>query len=170
MLHLCLYQPQIPGNTGNIGRLCAGFDAHLHIIGPCLFDFSDARLRRAGLDYWPHLTWTLHPDPEDFLRWLGDRQPWLITKFGRQCYTEAGYAEEDVIILGNEVRGIPLEWHHRWPDRTLHIPILGKIRAFNLANCASMVVGHARWRTGRFTGWVPPPLPDGPVNASQDPA
>ena len=158
-MHLALYQPQVPPNTGNIGRLCVGMDCQLHIIGPCAFDFSDKALRRAGLDYWPHLNWTLYPGPAEFLAWLGDRTPWLVTKFGKHLFSEAAYVEDDVIILGNEVRGLPQEWHDRWTDTTVHIPIIGPIRAFNLANAAAMVLSQARLRTGRFAGYAPPPLP-----------
>lgn len=149
-MHVALYQPQVPPNTGNIGRLCVGMQAELHIIGPCAFDFSDKSLRRAGLDYWPHLTWHLYDDPAAFLTWLGDRQPWLVTKFGHARFDQAPYAEDDVIILGNEVRGLPQEWHDRWPQRTLRIPILGPIRAYNLANAAAMVLAQARSRIGTF--------------------
>ena len=95
-MHLALYQPQVPGNTGNIGRLCVGMGATLEIIGPCAFDFSDKALRRAGLDYWPHLTWTLHPSPDAFLTWLGDRQPWLVSKFGALRFDQAPYHSDDV--------------------------------------------------------------------------
>lgn len=153
---VALYQPQVPPNTGNIGRLCVGMRCELRIIGPCAFDFSDKALRRAGLDYWPHLRWHLHPDPDDFLAWLGDRRPWLVTKFGALRFDQAPYAEDDVILLGNEVRGLPDAWHERWSDRCLHIPILGPIRAFNLANAAAMVVAHARIATGAFDGYEPP--------------
>lgn len=158
-MHLALYQPQIPGNTGNIGRLCVGMACPLHIIGPCAFDFSERAVRRAGLDYWPHLELVRHEGPDEFLAWLGDRRPWLVTKFGHHLYTEAPYAADDVIILGNEVRGLPDAWHKRWHDTTVHIPILGPVRSYNLANSASMVLAHARMRTGAFAGYAPPALP-----------
>lgn len=157
-MFLALYQPQVPPNTGNIGRLCVGMGVELHIIGPCAFDFSDKALRRAGLDYWPHLVWTLHPTPLDFLAWLGNRQPWLVTKFGVQRFDQAPYASDDVILLGNEVRGLPEDWHARWPARTVHIPILGPIRAYNLANAAAMVLSQARLATGAFAGYQPPSM------------
>jgi len=158
-MFLALYQPQVPPNTGNIGRLCVGMGVELHIIGPCAFDFSDKTLRRAGLDYWPYLTWTLHPTPDEFLAWLGDRQPWLISKFGTYRFDKAPYHSDDIIILGNEVRGLPDEWHERWPERTVHIPILGPIRAYNLANAAAMVLSQARLATGAFTEYRIPPKP-----------
>lgn len=158
-MHLALYQPQIPGNTGNIGRLCVGMRAHLHIVGPCAFDFSEKALRRAGLDYWEHLQWTLHEGPDAFLAWLGERRPWLVTKHGRIRFDVPGYTEDDVIVLGNEVRGLPQEWRERWPDRGVHIPILGPIRAYNLANAAAIVLSHARIASGAFTGYAPPSAP-----------
>jgi tRNA (cytidine/uridine-2'-O-)-methyltransferase len=158
-MHCALYQPEIPPNTGNIGRLCVGMGIHLHLIGPCAFDLSDKALRRAGLDYWPHLAWTLHPDPDAFLTWLGQREPWLVTKFGHQLFTRAPYAGDDVIILGNEVRGLPESWRERWPERTLAIPISGQIRSYNLANAAAMVLSQAQAATGGFDSWRPGHLP-----------
>lgn len=159
-MHLALYQPQIPGNTGNIGRLCVGMDAMLHIIGPCAFDFSEKALRRAGLDYWPNLRWHLYPGPDEFLVWLGAREPWLVTKFGTQRFDRAAYESDAVLILGNEVRGLPDEWHGRWPERTVSIPILGPIRSYNLANAAAMVLAQARSRTDGFSAAKPVTRPD----------
>ena len=158
-MDLALYQPQIPGNTGNIGRLCVGMATHLHIIGPCAFDFSAKALRRAGLDYWPRLRWTLYGTPEDFLAWLGAREPWLVSKYGRMRFDQPAYDPAAVIILGNEVRGLPPAWHQRWRERTVHLPILGEIRSYNLANAAAMVLVHAQLRAGAFAGYQAPELP-----------
>jgi tRNA (cytidine/uridine-2'-O-)-methyltransferase len=157
-MQIALYQPQIPGNTGNIGRLCVGMEAELHIIGPCAFDFSDKAVRRAGLDYWPQLRWTLHDGPEAFLQWLGPRRPWLVSKFGAVRYDQAEYGADDCLIMGNEVRGLPREWHERWPDRSIHIPILGPIRAYNLSNATAMVLSCAKLKTGAFAHYTPPAL------------
>ncbi|NRA38722.1 MAG: tRNA (cytidine(34)-2'-O)-methyltransferase [Planctomycetes bacterium] len=142
-MHVALYHPSIPPNTGNIGRLCVGMDCELHIIGPCDFDFSDKSLRRAGLDYWPHLTWTLHDSDDAFLEWLGDRQPWLVSKFGNQQYFDVSYQQNDVLMLGNEVTGIPEKWHKKWPDRIVNIPIHGAVRSYNLSNAAAIILSHA---------------------------
>lgn len=149
-MHLALYEPEIPPNTGNIGRLCVGMGAELHIIGPCAFDFSDKALRRAGLDYWPHLTWHHHAQATDFLAWLGPRLPWLVTKFGARRFDQATYTADDVLILGNEVRGLPAAWHERWPQRGLMIPIRGPIRSYNQANAAAIVLAQASLQAGLF--------------------
>ena len=123
MIHVVLYQPAIPPNTGNVSRQCVGMRAHLHLIGPMKFEVSDNTVKRAGLDYWQHLHLTQHATGEDFLTWLGDRQPWLVTKFGVHRYDQPAYADEDILIFGNENTGLPLEWRERWKDRTIHIPI-----------------------------------------------
>lgn len=146
MLHVALYHPAIPQNTGNIGRLCVGMQAHLHIIEPTKFKISDSALKRAGLDYWPNLTLTIHESDLLFLEWLGERAPWLITKFGDSRFDEAAYREGDVLILGNENTGLPDEWHERWPERRIYLPMPGPIRSYNLANAAAIVLaqGHVQ--------------------------
>ena len=146
MLHIALYHPAIPQNTGNIGRLCVGMQAHLHIIEPAKFKISDSALKRAGLDYWPSLTLTIHENERLFLEWLGEREPWLITKFGGSRFDEAAYREGDVLMLGNENTGLPDEWHERWPERRIYVPMPGPIRSYNLANVAAIVLaqGHVQ--------------------------
>lgn len=145
-MHVALYQPQVPGNTGAIGRSCVGLGAELHLIGPCAFDLGEKALRRAGLDYWPHLVWTLHDGPDAFLAWLGDRRPWLVSKHGRRRYDHADYREDDVLVLGNEVRGLPPAWLEIWAERTVSIPIIGAVRSYNLACAATTVLAQARMR------------------------
>jgi tRNA (cytidine/uridine-2'-O-)-methyltransferase len=148
MLHVALYQPAIPQNTGNIGRLCVGMGAHLHIIQPTVFELSDKTVRRAGLDYWPDLTLTLHDDTEAFLGWLGDKKPWLITKLGRIRFDKVTFRDEDVLILGNENTGLPENWHARWQDRRVFVPIQGPIRSYNLANTAAIVLAQGMLQLG----------------------
>lgn len=149
MLHLVLYHPAIPQNTGNIARTTVGMGAHLHLIHPMKFEITDHAVKRAGLDYWPSVTLTEHESDETFLAWLGERQPWLITKFGAQRFDEPAYADGDVVILGNENTGLPQNWHDRWPDRTVTIPMPGplnggaNIRSYNLGNAAAIVLAHA---------------------------
>lgn len=150
MLHVALYQPTIPPNTGNVGRQCVGMKMRLHLIGPLQMDLSARAVRRAGVNYWEHLDLQLHETPDDFLRWLADRPIWLVTKHGKTRYDKADYRDEDVLLLGNEQTGLPEDWHKRWPDRTIFLPILGPVRSYNLANTAAIVMAQASLATGAY--------------------
>ncbi len=150
MLHVVLYQPEIPPNTGNIARQCIGMNARLHIIGPITFDLSKNAVRRAGLDYWDELKLTLHDEPDEFLEWLGDIDPWLVTKFGGKRYDSPGFGSEDVLLFGSETRGLPKKWLERWSERTIFVPIIGNVRSYNLANTVSVVLAHASLKSGIF--------------------
>jgi tRNA (cytidine/uridine-2'-O-)-methyltransferase len=147
MLHVALYQPMIPPNVGNAGRTCVGFGAMLHLIGPHQLDYSQHAVKRAGLDYWEHLHWRLHDDPESFEHWLGQRRCWLVTKHGQTRFDQPAYQDEDVLVFGNEKTGLPDEWLAAAGDRTLYVPILGPIRSFNLGNTVAMVTAQARVKT-----------------------
>lgn len=149
MLHVVLYQPAIPPNTGNVSRQCVGLNAHLHLIAP-KFEVSSNTVKRAGLDYWEHLTLSQYEDEEAFLEWLGERRPWLVTKFGQQRYDKPAYRDQDVLIFGNENKGLPVSWLERWADRTVHIPILGKVRSFNLSNSVAVVLTQATLKAGLY--------------------
>jgi tRNA (cytidine/uridine-2'-O-)-methyltransferase len=149
MLNVVLYQPAIPPNTGNVSRQCVGMNAHLHLIAP-KFEVSDNTVKRAGLDYWPYLKLTQYPDDQAFLDWLGDRRPWLVTKLGVHRYDTPAYADGDILIFGNENTGLPEAWHQRWPDRTVHIPIMGEIRSFNLSNTVAIVLAQATLTAGLY--------------------
>ncbi|MFA9479679.1 TrmH family RNA methyltransferase [Phycisphaerales bacterium AB-hyl4] len=157
MLHVALYQPMIPPNTGATARQCVGMNAHLHLVGPHRLDLSDHAVKRAGLDYWPHLILTKHPTPDDFVDWLAreNKSPWLVTKLGEHRYDRAPYADEDVLVFGNEKEGIPQAWHDRWPDRRISVPILGQIRSYNLANTVAIVLAQATSTAALY----PPPHP-----------
>ena len=150
MLHVVLYQPEIPPNTGNIARQCVGMAARLHLVGPLTIDIDRKAVRRAGLDYWDDLDLAVHDDPEAFLEWLGDRRPWLASKFGDLRYDRAGYRDGDVLIFGAETRGLPEAWRTRWPDRVVKVPILGPVRSYNLANTVSVVLAQAMLTAGLF--------------------
>jgi tRNA (cytidine/uridine-2'-O-)-methyltransferase len=125
-------------------------NACLHIVGPIGFDLSKNAVRRAGLDYWDELMLTVHDSPRQFLKWLGNREPWLITKHGRLRYDSPGYGDGDIHVFGNETEGLPKDWLTRWPERTVYVPILGKIRSYNLANTVSVVIAHACLKAGIY--------------------
>jgi tRNA (cytidine/uridine-2'-O-)-methyltransferase len=150
MLEVALYQPSIPPNTGNIARQCVGMGARLHLIGPLGFDVGEKSLKRAGLDYWEHLELMEHETPEAFLDWLGKRRCWLISKKGKLRYDQCDYRDGDVLIFGNEIKGLPQSWHDRWPESIAHIPILGNVRSYNLSNAVALVLAHACSQVGLF--------------------
>lgn len=149
MLHVALYQPKIPPNTGNIARQCVGMNAHLHLIGPHDLDLSSHAVKRAGLDYWPHLTLTQHATPDAFLAWLAaeGKTPWLVTKHGSTLFSDPPYRDGDVLLFGNELHGLPPDWHDRWVDRRLVIPIVGHVRSYNLSNAVAIVLATAFVKT-----------------------
>ena len=150
MIHVALYQPVIPPNTGNVARQCVGMGSQLHLIGPLDFDVGAKAARRAGLDYWEHLDLVEHGDPDAFLEWLDGREPWLVTKHGTIRYDRGGYRDGDVLVFGSELHGLPKSWHDRWPNRTIYVPMLGPVRSYNLANTVSLVLGQASLTAGIF--------------------
>lgn len=150
MLHIVLYRPEIPPNTGNIARQCVGMNAHLHIIGPINFNLSDNAVKRAGLDYWDDLNLKVHENSEEFLGWLGSRKPWLVTKHGTLRYDKPEYKDEDVLVFGSEISGLPQDWLSRCPERTLSVPIMGNVRSYNLANTVSIILAHANLKAGIY--------------------
>ena len=153
MLHVALYHPAIPQNTGNISRTTVGFGAALHLIHPMSFAIDDAKVKRAGLDHWDHVRLTEHADDAAFLAWLdGHRaatgaRAWLVTKFADVRFDRASFGSEDVLVLGNENTGLPEEWHRRFAGTRLYIPMPGaagsNLRSYNLANAAAIVLATA---------------------------
>ncbi len=133
MLNIVLYQPEIPQNTGNIGRTCVALDAKLWIVRPTGFRLDDKYLQRAGLDYWQHLHW----EAVDDWSLLEPRIPsdcvWLFTKFATRSYTNARYQLSDWLVFGSESRGFPESMRVNFSDRCVSIPMPGQVRSLNLA-------------------------------------
>ena len=150
MLHVVLFQPSIPPNTGNIARQCVGMNAQLHLVGPLGFDLGEKSLKRAGLDYWEHLDLVPHESPGEFMEWIGDKRCWLISKQGTTRYDKADYRDGDVLIFGNEISGVPDAWHTAWKDTTCYIPILGNVRSYNLSNAVALVLAQATAKAGLY--------------------
>lgn len=137
--HICLYQPEIPQNTGNIGRLAAGSGCRLHLIKPFGFTASDKNLRRAGLDYWPFLDLEIHNDLDTLLTLFPGKVAFL-SKRGPRPYTEIPAATE-LLIFGRETTGLPPELHRQYADAFFHIPMFhAGVRSLNLANTVAVVV------------------------------
>lgn len=143
--HVVLYQPQIPANTGNIARTCAGTDAHLHLIKPLGFSTDDKMLKRAGLDYWVHVNITYYESIEEFFE-KTDGHYYLITKFGQTTFTDFDYSNSDedhYFVFGRETTGLPDWVKEKYDETALRIPMNDHIRSLNLSNTAAILVYEA---------------------------
>ena len=149
-LHIVLVEPEIPPNTGNIARSCAATGSVLHLVRPLGFDIDDKTLRRAGLDYWPHVTLEVHDSLEAFLEKYGERRMFLATTKGARLYTEAAFRDGDMLVFGRETRGLPPEFIAARKDRTLRIPMgeEAALRSLNLANSVNIILFEALRQMG----------------------
>lgn len=139
MLNVVLVEPEIPGNTGNIGRICANIGARLHLVYPLGFDISDKAVKRAGLDYWHLLDLRIYPDIRDFLDRCGQENLWLATTKGSVRYTDVKYEDECFLLFGRESAGLPQWLREQYADRCIRIPMRPDNRSINLGNAASIL-------------------------------
>lgn len=137
-LHIVLWQPEIPNNTGNIGRTCLALDAHLHLIKPLGFDISDKQLKRAGLDYWPHLPKTIYENWEHFVEGKDVRRFYFLTTKTKTLHFEPEFVLGDYLIFGRETCGLPDEIMNTQAANKIRIPMLGMTRSLNLANSVAI--------------------------------
>ena len=147
--HIVLVEPEIPPNTGNIARLCAATGTRLHLVGKLGFSLDDRYLKRAGLDYWPHVD--LHR--WDNLAQLQEEYPqgrwWYTSKFAEKTYIQANFRPDDFIVFGKETKGLPKTLLAKHPERCLRIPISGTaVRSLNLSTSAGIVLYEALRQTG----------------------
>ncbi|PWU17113.1 MAG: tRNA (uridine(34)/cytosine(34)/5-carboxymethylaminomethyluridine(34)-2'-O)-methyltransferase TrmL [Bdellovibrio sp.] len=142
--HVVLVEPEIPQNTGNIGRTCIGLGADLHLVEPLGFAITDRQLKRAGLDYWPHLSWRKYPSYDDWQKQVQDsaRVFYFSTK-GQQLFYEQDFAPGDWFVFGKETKGLDPRILQRNKERCLRIPVAGPIRGYNLATAVAMVLSEA---------------------------
>jgi len=148
MLHIALWEPEIPPNTGNIARLCAATGTRLHLIGKLGFRIDDAAVRRAGLDYWPHVDLVQHATWHEFAAVVPGPH-WLIDNPAPRRYTEATFRDGDVLVFGKETTGLPEELRTARAERLLSIPMpTGKVRSLNLATSAGIVLYEAYRQIG----------------------
>lgn len=152
MFRILFHSPEIPGNTGNAIRLAAITGAELHLVEPLGFDFSDAKLRRAGLDYHDLAVVTVHSDLEAAWKALQPERVFAFTSEGEKSYADIAYLPGDVLLFGQESVGLP-EQVKNDPHVTarVRLPMLPSLRSLNLANAASIVVYEA-WRQQGFAG------------------
>jgi len=144
MLHLALWEPEIPPNTGNIARLCAATGTRLHLIGRLGFRLDDRDLKRAGCDYWPAVDVQLHDTLEAFEAIFPNMRIFCLSARANRSYTLAEYRDADCLMFGSESRGLPPEFVQRHAERLLVIPMpTGKVRSLNLATAAGIVLYEA---------------------------
>jgi tRNA (cytidine/uridine-2'-O-)-methyltransferase len=153
MFHVVLVAPEIPQNTGTIGRLCVCTDARLHLVRPLAFSLDEARIRRAGLDYWPHLDLQVHDSWDYFLATACPPRLFFCTTKTARSFYEVRFAPGDALVFGNETSGLPPAFYERYRDDLVTIPMPGRhARSHNLANAVSIVLYEAL----RQELWTPP--------------
>ncbi len=158
-LHVVLVCPEIPPNTGNIARLTAGAGCRLHLIEPLGFSLEDRQVRRAGLDYWPHVDKRLHTSWEAFVEAEdpAEERMWFFTAEAERSFRAQPYRRGDWLIFGRESVGLPPELRQAYPDRGVHIPMHRTlVRSLNLANSVAVAVYEALRTTGDDPGSDPP--------------
>lgn len=152
MFDLVLYQPEIPGNTGNIIRLCANTGVTLHLVKPLGFTMTDKQMKRAGLDYHEYANMQIHENWEACAEALRDRRCFAMTTKGSTRYTDINFIDGDVFVFGPETRGLPPEMLALFPpERRLRLPMQPNSRSLNLSNSVAVLVFEA-WRQVGFTG------------------
>ena len=148
--HVVLYQPEIPQNTGNIGRTCVAVNAKLWIVRPAAFQLDDAKLRRAGLDYWAHLERGDAVNWEDLVSQLHPRPMYFLSKFAKRTIWDADFRRGDVLVFGRETSGLPASILDPEDPRALRLPTSEHVRSLNLATTAGIVLYEHQRQTGGY--------------------
>lgn len=143
--HLCLVEPEIPQNTGNVARTCAALGAKLHLVEPLGFSMESKYLRRAGLDYWPEIELTTYSDLPAFFEHFGPEEAFYVSTKGGTSFGELAYPERALYLFGKETAGLPESLLRSHPERVIRIPMRPGIRSLNLSNAVALVAyEHAR--------------------------
>lgn len=147
-MNIVLYEPEMPANTGNIGRTCVATNTKLHLIEPLGFNISEKAVKRAGLDYWDKLDVTVYSDFQDFLDKNPGAKIYMATTKSEQVYTDVSYEPDCFIMFGPESRGIPEEILLENQETCVRIPMWGDIRSLNLSNSVAIVLYEALRQNG----------------------
>ena len=142
-MHIILHQPEIPANTGNIGRTCVATGTSLHLIEPLGFRLNEKEIKRAGMDYWEHLDVSRYMNFAEFKEKHPKAKIWMATTKAHKTYTEAEFGPDDFIMFGKESAGIPEEILVDYEETCIRIPMLEKIRSLNLSNSVAVVLYEA---------------------------
>lgn len=159
--HVVLYQPEIAYNAGAVGRTCVAAGAKLWLVRPLGFQITDRRLRRAGLDYWPHLVWEAVDDWWQLRARLANSRLWFLSKRAAQPYTEARFRSGDAFVLGPESAGLPPSILQTHSDTTLRLPIRPQVRSLNVSVAAGIILYEACRQVGFPADASPPTEVDG---------
>ncbi len=149
-MHIVLVQPEIPPNTGNVARTCAATGAVLHLVKPLGFRIDEKSVRRAGLDYWKHVTLEVHESLDDFMEKYGHRNFYLATTKGGSGYADIEFHDEDMILFGKETEGLPKDFIGAHSDKSIRIPMSKEteLRSLNLSNSVSIILFEALRQQG----------------------
>ena len=150
-MHIVLHQPEIPANTGNIGRTCVATGTSLHLIEPLGFSLEEKQLKRAGMDYWEHLDVHRYMNYRTFREQNPGAKVWMATTKAQKMYTEVEFGPDDYIMFGKESAGIPEEILVDYEETCIRIPMLSEIRSLNLSNSVAIVLYEAL-RQNDFAG------------------
>lgn len=148
-LHVVLYQPEIPYNTGSVGRTCVAVGAKLWLVRPLGFRVDDYYLRRAGLDYWQHLQWEVVDDWAKLLEHLPAERHWYFSKKATRPFTTGSFQPDDVLVFGSESQGLPEELLAASGERNLRIPTRPEVRSLNLSNAVAVAAYEALRHWGK---------------------
>lgn len=143
VLNIILHEPEIPGNTGNIGRTCVATGTRLHLIEPLGFQLNDKTVKRAGMDYWDQLDVTRYDDWNDFLERNPGAKIYYATTKGKHVYSDVSFEPDCFIMFGKESAGIPEEILVEYPEECIRIPMIGETRSLNLSNSVAIVLYEA---------------------------
>ena len=147
-MHIILHQPEIPANTGNIGRTCVATGTSLHLIEPLGFHLDEKSIKRSGMDYWDKLDVTRYMNYNEFITRNPGAKIWMATTKAKKIYTEADFGADDFIMFGKESAGIPEEILVENEENCIRIPMLEEIRSLNLSNAVAIVLYEALRQNG----------------------
>lgn len=142
-MEIVLVEPEIPGNTGNIARLCAANHMTLHLVEPLGFSIEDKYLKRAGLDYWHLVDVTIHKSLDEVYEQYKDRRFWYATTKAAHTHAEVQYEIGDMLVFGKETKGLPEEIVAANPDTCIRIPMIDEARSLNLSNAVAIIAYEA---------------------------
>jgi tRNA (cytidine/uridine-2'-O-)-methyltransferase len=148
MMHIVLYEPEIPQNTGNIVRTCKSTGSVLHLIEPLGFVIEDKKLKRAGLDYWHEMDIRIYNDFQSFISKNSNARLWFAETYGDKHYHQAEYRDGDYLVFGKETTGIPLGICEQFADRCVRVPMVKDNRSLNLSNTVAIVLYEALRQSG----------------------